>query len=92
MTPEVCPNCGAEVPARAKACPECGADERTGWSDEAHHESIGLPDDSFDYDEYVKREFAGKRQRGVPGIRLVWQVIAAILVAGLLYLLWRGWF
>ena len=23
--PDVCPNCGAEVPRNAKACPECGA-------------------------------------------------------------------
>src|ERR1041384_1119375 len=36
MTPEICPNCGAEVPRQAKACPECGSDEKTGWSEEAH--------------------------------------------------------
>jgi hypothetical protein len=30
MPPEFCPNCGAEVPRKAKACPECGADEETG--------------------------------------------------------------
>ena len=28
-TPEICPNCGAEVPPRAKACPECGFDAST---------------------------------------------------------------
>ena len=27
MSPEACPNCGADVPRKAKACPECGADE-----------------------------------------------------------------
>ena len=37
MTPEVCPNCEAEVPAGARACPECGADESTGWSPGAQH-------------------------------------------------------
>ena len=36
MTPENCPNCGADVPARAKACPACGADEQTGWSEQAY--------------------------------------------------------
>ena len=56
MTPEVCPICGADVPTRAKSCPECGADERTGWSDEAKYQSLDLPDDSFDYGEYVERE------------------------------------
>ena len=87
----MCPNCGAEVPDRAKACPECGADESTGWSEEARYEAAGLPDDSFDYDEYVKREFGGGRHRR-SGIKPVWQIVAAIIVIGLLYLLLRGWF
>lgn len=92
MTPDVCPNCGAEVPARARACPECGADENTGWSDEARYDALGLPDHSFDYEEYTKQEFGEGRRHGVPGIRLVWQVIAALIVAALLYFLWRRWF
>ena len=60
MSPEICPNCGADVPTDARACPECGADEQTGWSEEARYENIGIPDDSFDYDEYVRREFEGE--------------------------------
>jgi len=32
-----CPNCGADVPIKAKACPECGSDEDTGWSEEAKY-------------------------------------------------------
>ena len=92
MTPEVCPICGADVPSRAQSCPECGADERTGWSDEAKYQSLDLPDDSFDYGAYVEREFGGKHPQRVPGIRTIWQVVAAFVVAGLLYLLWRKWF
>ena len=38
-SPEVCPNCGADVPRNAKSCPECGSDESTGWSDETHDAS-----------------------------------------------------
>ena len=45
----ICPNCGAEVPAKAKACPKCGADEHTGWSEKADAQRLGLPDDEFDY-------------------------------------------
>ncbi len=30
-----CPNCGADVPAKARACPVCGSDEDTGWSEAA---------------------------------------------------------
>ncbi|MCI0540502.1 MAG: zinc ribbon domain-containing protein [Verrucomicrobiales bacterium] len=92
MTPEICPNCGAEVPERARACPDCGADEKTGWSDEARYDSLGLPDDSFDYGEYVKREFGGKRHGTVTGIKPVWQAIAVVVVLGVLYWLFHGWF
>jgi len=39
-----CPNCGAEVPSKAKACPECGSDEKTGWSEETLYDGLGLPE------------------------------------------------
>ncbi len=29
-----CPNCGEEVPIKAKSCPGCGSDEKTGWSED----------------------------------------------------------
>ena len=90
MTPETCPNCGADVPARARACPECGADEKTGWSDEARADALGLPDESFDYDEYVKREF-GPRKSGSRGVKPVWRVVAAALVLGFGYWLYHTW-
>lgn len=77
MTPEVCPNCGADVPPRAMACPECGADENTGWSEEAAASNLDLPDDSFDYDEFVKREFEGKSPEK-PGKGL-WLIVAVVL-------------
>jgi hypothetical protein len=32
-----CPNCGADVPLKARACPECGSDEQTGWSEAAKY-------------------------------------------------------
>lgn len=82
MTPEVCPNCGADVPPRARACPECGADEATGWSDDARAADLGLPDDSFDYDEFVKREFEGKQPRR--RLEWLWIIVALILVLLLL--------
>jgi hypothetical protein len=59
-TPENCPNCGADVPSGARACPECGADEETGWSEEAAVGNLGIPEDSFNYEDYVKREFGGE--------------------------------
>jgi uncharacterized membrane protein YvbJ len=79
--PETCPNCGADVPAGAKACPECGADERTGWSEQAYASGLGLPDDSFDYDQFVKQEFSPVKKRLPYGIRWYWCVVAIVVVA-----------
>lgn len=78
MTPEYCPHCGAEVPPRARACPECGSDEQTGWSDHAHADRLGLPDESFDYEEFTRREFAPEplRRRGPYWL---WWVVAALV-------------
>ena len=78
MPPEICPNCGAEVPPKARACPECGADEATGWSEAAHASGLDLPDEDFDYNDFVKREFGGKSP--LPrGISWVWWVVALAL-------------
>jgi hypothetical protein len=81
VTPEICPNCGAEVPPKARACPECGADEETGWSERAAAQRLGLPEDEFDYDEFVKEEF-GKKKRGPsrPQIGWFWWVVAVVLL------------
>jgi ribosomal protein L40E len=84
MAPEICPTCGADVPENARACPECGADDQTGWSEKARYDSLGIPDDeSFNYSEWVKREFGdeapdAKRRR-------FWRWVGLILV-GLLFL------
>lgn len=80
-----CPLCGADLPPRAKACPECGSDEVTGWSDAARTDGLDLPDESFDYEDFVKREFGAKRPGPVPrGIRWWWWVVAVGLLAAFL--------
>jgi zinc-ribbon domain len=77
--PETCPNCGADVPAKAQACPQCGADEKTGWSETAYVAGLNLPDESFNYDEFVEQEF-GKKKVRPEGIRWHWWLVAAILL------------
>ncbi len=78
--PETCPNCGADVPPNARACYECGADENTGWSEAAQTDRLDLPDKKFDYDDFVKREFAEEspRPRGIPWFW--WLIAIAVLV------------
>ena len=86
MARESCPNCGADLPARAKACPECGSDESTGWSEEAYASGLDLPEEEFDYDKFVATQFHGKQTTG--GLKKIWWIAAVILV--LVFLL--AWF
>ena len=88
MPPESCPNCGADVPPKAKACPECGADESTGWSETAYASSLGLPDDDFDHGEFVKKEFGGEQVKP-RNQKWIWWVTAVILVLLLGFLFLR---
>lgn len=89
MSPDSCPNCGADVPPGAKACPGCGADETTGWSEDAYAGRLGLPDDSFDYDEFVKEEFGGKKSPIPRGLRWYWWLIAIALVLSFIVFAFR---
>jgi len=91
MPPEICPNCGAEVPPKAKACPGCGSDEETGWSEEAHASSLDLPEENFDYDDFLKREFSG--EKSVPrGIHRFWWVVAVVVLAAVTAFLLMSFF
>ncbi len=84
---DTCPNCGASVPPKAKVCPGCGADEKTGWSDSAYADNLGIPDENFDYEEYVKDEFGGRTKPR--GIHWVWWLTALILVLLFLFFWFR---
>jgi rRNA maturation protein Nop10 len=88
MSPDVCPNCGAEIPPKAKACPECGSDEQTGWSEEARYDNLNLPDENFDHDDFVKREF-GPEPFKLRGISWFWWVVVVLVVGEMLFLLSR---
>ncbi len=84
MAPEICPHCGAEVPPEAKVCPACGSDEQTGWSDDAYTGGLGLPEEKFDYDDFVAREFGDKSP--VPrGIHWFWWIIAVGVVLAFIW-------
>lgn len=89
IPPEICPNCGVDIPRRAKACPGCGADEQTGWSEESRQATaadLGLPDEDFDYNEFAAREF-GKPSPKPHGVAWHWWVVAIILIAAI-FLAW----
>jgi hypothetical protein len=89
MPPEICPNCGEKIPRNARACPGCGSDEETGWSEAPQTGGLDLPDEEFDYNDFVKREFDSTPNPVPKGIRWYWWVVAALLAFGLLYT-WSG--
>src|SRR5687767_8387186 len=67
-----CPTCGNEVVV-GKPCPHCANQAqpkkaRKSWEQDSSADGLDLPDDDFNYDEFVAREF-GKtphRKLGVP--------------------------
>ena len=83
MSPDVCPHCGAVVPPKAKACPACGSDETTGWSEAAGTDDLGLPDEQFDYKDFVEREFGASTPKP-RGMTWLWWSVALLLLAILL--------
>lgn len=89
LAPDYCPVCGAEVPSRAKACPECGADDETGWSERARSDALGIPDDSFDYQDFVEREFKGRKPKRK--LQPLWFAAALILILLFALAFARGW-
>jgi hypothetical protein len=66
----------------AGACPECGSDEATGWSDRAHASRLGLPDEEFNYAEFIEEEFGKTRENPVKPISIqwLWWVVALVLL------------
>ena len=89
--PETCPHCGAEVPRGASACPECGADEQAGWSERATSQRLDLPEDEFNYEEFVRHEFGEPSEPRVraPGVSWFWWVVAVLLAGAFLLMYLR---
>jgi hypothetical protein len=82
--PGQCPACGEWVPRGAAACDDCGACAKSGWKADADVYD-DLPDDNFDYDDFIEREFARLASNRRPGIsrETFWRIVAAILFATL---------
>lgn len=78
-TPEVCPVCDQDVPRDALACPECGADHNSGWREDAEAgEALDLPDQDFDYDQFVREEFGSSIKPA--GIKTIWWITAILII------------
>ena len=85
--PGQCPVCGEWIPKGVVACDECGSCDKSGWKnpDSAQtYDGLDLPDDEFDYDEYVAREFGGSVGPSRNERQRFWLWVGLILFAVLL--------
>jgi hypothetical protein len=65
------------------ACPECGADPNSGWREDIDaYDGLNLPDDDFNYDDFVKQEFGARIKPA--GLKLVWWIAGMVLIAALI--------
>ena len=87
MPPAYCTNCGAAVSPNAIACPECGADKETGWNEDAHAQGLDLPEEDFDYDEFIEREFDEDKLEVIPhSLHWFWWLVGIGLIGALVYM------
>ena len=77
--PDECAQCGAAIPARAKACPECGADERTGWRQADPYDGLNLPGEAFEDESRDKNQDTAPAAR-VNGVPWYWWTVGVILL------------
>ena len=77
--PEVCPVCGEDIPRNALACPECGADYNSGLREDADiYDAVDLPDEDFNYDEFVRQEFGPSPKPAA--IKTIWWITALLVI------------
>lgn len=76
--PGDCPACGEFVPKGYPACPHCSADDRSGWKEDNSYDGLDLPDEEFNYDEFIENEFGNSS----PGNKLhpLWQITGIVLL------------
>ncbi|MDB6151898.1 MAG: hypothetical protein JWL90_351 [Chthoniobacteraceae bacterium] len=85
-TPFICPVCGEQLLASAKACPSCGACERSGWSQDADYDGLDLPDE--DDHRYLIGEFGGRPKKTFR--EHLWWIIAVLLLLAMGSVLFRA--
>ena len=96
----LCPECGADVPVGSEGCKACGprkvahkmrrkkqkaARKKRSWEQDSTYDGLGLPDEDFDYEDYVDREFGGKPHKRI-GIAWYWWLTAVVLLGAMLWL------
>jgi hypothetical protein len=84
-----CPFCDREVRV-GKPCSGCAKKSaakpkpaRKSWEQEHSADGLDLPDEDFDYDDFIAREF-GKAPHQKTGIKWYWWLLAVLVLAGMI--------
>ena len=79
----ICPGCGVEVKVGSPGCPKCNNLDPWEIEENGAHDGLDLPDDDFDYDEFVEKEFSDRLPKR--GKALFWWITAVILLIAFLF-------
>ena len=87
----LCPKCGNDVKVGAPYCPTCPPPKKQreklppkSWEQDEHLDGVNLPDEDFDYDKFIAREFeTGPGHRQI-GIAWYWWITGVALLIGIL--------
>lgn len=94
--PGDCPVCGDFVPKGLVSCPSCGSCAKSGWNEDADYDGLDLPDapEDFDYDDFVEREFGGRKKSAHLGKNgsLWWWVAVVLIIIAVVSLILTGRF
>jgi hypothetical protein len=84
----LCPFCESVVRV-GKPCPKCRPPKvkakraKRSWEQDSSADGLDLPEEEFDYDAYVAREF-GKGPHHQTGMKWYWWVLAVAVLAAML--------
>lgn len=83
-----CPFCDHEARV-GQPCPGCAPKittprrQRKSWQQDHSADGLDLPDDDFDYDAFVAREFGGAPHRRL-GVKWYWWLLGVLVLAAML--------
>jgi hypothetical protein len=84
----ICPDCGSEVRVGSRGCTRCASEQATKswrkrkpWEQDESHDGLNLPDEEFNYEEFLDEEFGGGRKKSA--MEWVWWTTALVLVIAL---------
>jgi hypothetical protein len=92
MAPEiltyVCPFCDSKVRV-GEACSGCAQKAKTpkpkkaSWQQDSSSDGLNLPDEDFDYEDFVAREF-GKSPHRALGLKWYWWLLGVVVLGGMI--------